>query len=204
MSVSNRIAPEFAALAERFSVNMNGVVEALWQPIYDTLVYPAAGATNLVAFQNPVGVGGTTKAATNVQSAGMFPAGQNFIATEITVEFTPGAVTTAAAYFTDLLAFSNSGWLELNVGSKNYLTEAPMGAFPTKHRLQPFAVNDASAAPTVFRYAQNRGEIYNITPVLIPQNQNFAVTLQWPVLVPVSAQASIQVKLGGYLFRTAQ
>lgn len=204
MALNERIAPEFAAVASRFSVNLNGVTEALWQPIYDTLTYPAAGATNLVAFQNPVGVGGTTKALTNVQSAGMFPAGQNFIGVDISVELIPAALTTVAAYITDCLAFYNSGWLELNIGSKNYLTEAPMGAFPTKHRLDVFAVNDASAAPTVFRYAQNRGEIYQITPVLIPQNQNFNITLQWPALVPISAQSTIQVKMGGYLFRTAQ
>ena len=202
--IDSRIAPEFAAVAQRFNINLAGVLEALWQPIYDTLAYPAAGATNLVAFQNPVGVGGTTKANTNVVAAGSFPAGQNFIATDIQVEFLPGSLTTTAAYFTDQLAFYQSGWLEFNVGSKNYLTEAPTGKFPPKTRLQPFAVNDASAGPTVFRYAQNRGEIYQITPVLIPQNQNFNVTLQWPALVPVSAAANVRVTLGGYLYRTAQ
>lgn len=204
--MNNRIPGQFAQLAQQFSVNLDNVVEALWQPIYDLQTYAAAGQTLLTFFQNPTGAGGRTYLDTNMQAAGAFPAMQNFIATRIELAFVPGAATTVAGYMTDVLAVANSGYLEFTVGSKNFLRESPIGKFPPAQRLDVFAVNDASAAATVFRYAQNRGEIYQITPVLIPSLQNFSITLNWPtaVALPSTVAGSIRCTLGGYLFRSAQ
>lgn len=201
----NRLPPEFVQAARNFSVNVQGVIEALWQPIYDVQTYIAAGQTQLTFFQLPVGQSGRSYALTNAQAAGALPAQVNMIVTQIEIEALPSAATTAAAYVTDLLAMCSTGWMEFNIGNKNFLREAPaIGSFPPKHRLDVFAVNDASAAPAVFRYAQNRGEIYNITPMLIQSNQNFNVTLNWPTLQTISADATVRVKLNGYQFRTAQ
>ena len=200
----NRLPPQFKAVATQFAVNLAGVQEAFWQPFWDLQTYAAAGQTLLTFFQNPTGAGGRTYFDTNMQAAGSFPAMQNYIVTQLEIEFLPGATTAQAAYVTDQLAVQTSGYVELNIGSKNFLRDSPVGAFPPKHRLDVFAVNDASAAPTVFRYAQNRGEIANITPMLIPSLQNFNVTLNWAAAVPVSANGTIRVKMGGFLFRTAQ
>lgn len=203
-----RIAPEFLALAAKYNVNVDGLIEAYWQPAYDTLAYAAAGQTQLVFFQNPVGQGTKTKADTNMVAAGQFPAGQKMLVTDIAIEMLPGVARTSLAYVTDIAGVEQSGWLEFNIGSKNYLTEAPIGKFPPKHRLDVFAaVSTTNTSSTIQLYnAQERGEIYQITPMAIPPNQNFNVTVNWPTAVALGSgtAGTMRVTLGGFLYRTAQ
>lgn len=199
-----RIPSAFRQIAQNYQISLANVVEAFWYPVWDRQTYAAAGSTLLTFFQNPVGAGGRTYEDTNMQAAGNFPSQQNYVLTQLEIEFLPGAATSTAAYATDQLAFQNDGWLELNIGSKNFYREAPLGSFPPKHRLDVQAVNDASAAPVVFRYAQNRGEVANLTPMLIPSLMNFAVTMNWASAVSVSTDALVRVKMGGFLYRTAQ
>mgnify|MGYP000960570814 FL=1 len=69
-----RKAPAFASLAQNYGVNVANVVEAIRQPIYDTVTYAAAGQTNLTFFALPIGQGGKTKVDTNMTTAGSLPA----------------------------------------------------------------------------------------------------------------------------------
>ncbi len=206
MALSPRIAPEFARVADRFNLNLKGVVEANYQPVYDTQTYAAAGQTSLTFFQTPVGQAGRSKAETNMLAAGCLPAQINMIITRVQIEFLPGAATSALAYATDMLAACTTGWFELNIGSKNYLTEAPaIGCFPPSHLLDVTASDAISAAgPVIFRYAQNRGEVYPVTPMLLQSNQNFDVRLNWQTVQTISTAGTVRVKLDGYQFRTAQ
>jgi len=205
-AINNRIAPEFLSTANKYGVNVQGVIEALWQPLYDVQTYAAAGQANLTFFQSPVGQNGKSYADTNGQAAGALPAQVNMLVTQIEIEALPGAATTALAYATDMLAMCSTGWMEFNIGNKNFLRESPaIGSFPPKHRLDVVASDAiAAAGPVIFRYAQNRGEIYNITPMLIQSNQNFNVTLNWQTVQSISTDATVRVKLNGYQFRTAQ
>ena len=191
-------------IKQKFSVNIPGALEVLWQPFYDMQVYAAAGQTIMTFFQNPVGQAGRTLFDTNMQTAGVFPSMQNFLATGIQLEFQPGVLTTDADYPLDVRAVSYGGYVEFNVGNKNFNRDAPVGKYPPQYRLDFFSSLDASAAPAQSNYAQARGAYYEITPTMIPSNQNFNVTINWPAAVPVSAAGTIRCTLDGYLIRAAQ
>ncbi len=189
-------------IAQKFNVNIPGTLEVIWQPIYDTITYPTTGLTQAVFFQNPVGQAGRNKALTNVTTAGVFPSMQNFIATGIQYDYKSDAASTVATLPADVAIVMNSGWSEFNVGSKTFNQDAPIGKFPPQYRLD--ASVGVLAAGTAFYYAQVRGAYYEITPALIPSNQNFNLTLQWPALAPVTTAGSIRATLDGYLIRAAQ
>ncbi len=212
------VAPEFLELASRYGVNVGGVVEALWQPVYDTLDYAAVGQLALRFFQNPVGQNGRTLADTNMRSAGVFPAPQQFLATQICVDFIPGVLPGVSSavqadlveYVNDVFTMAQNGVLELNIGSKNKLTDSPLGKFPPTHSLDIGAAlaNDTVAATGVaINYAAPKGILFDITPANIPWAQNFDVTLSWPaalVPLPSGSAGSFRVTMNGYLYRLAQ
>lgn len=215
---NNMIAPEFLELANRYGVNVQGVVQAIYQPVYDKLTYPGAGTNALRFFQNPVGQSGRTLDDTNMRSAGVFPAPQQFLATQICVEVVPGSLPGVSSavqadlieYVNDMFTMVTNGVLELNVGSKNMLTDSPLGKFPPSHTLDIGAAltNDIVAATGVgINYAAPKGMLYDITPVNIPWAQNFDVTLGWPsglVPLPSGNDAAVRVTLNGFLYRLAQ
>lgn len=215
----NMVAPDFVRLAQEYGVNVQGVVDAIYQPTYDTQTYAAAGQTQLVFFQNPVGQAGKTIQDTNMRASGQFPAPQQFLATQVCVQFKPGILpsrtgagaTAGAQYLNDVWTVLNSGALELNVGSKNKLTDAPLGKFPPTHLLElGSAVGDHTTlgadGMTVIDYAEGKGMLYDITPINIPWAQNFDVTLKWNNAVPLpsTVAGSLRVTLNGFLYRLAQ
>lgn len=96
-------APMWDELA-KWAVVQPDMVEAVRQPLYDTQIYPTAGQTRMLFFQNPQGQGvsaqqgapGTkTLADTNMESAGQLPSPKAFLCTSIEVIFDPGSVSTA-------------------------------------------------------------------------------------------------------------
>ncbi len=148
--------PPTAAEFQAYRVTNPNFSEAIWQPLYDYNIYPAAGAQSLGFFQQPVAAGitsalgataGTPKTTsdTNMSLAGTLPSGMNFLATGIDVAFYPGSVGTANTYtvatFTffaaanaatvpapvnDVNTFYQSGRLEFTVLDKKYLTLTPL------------------------------------------------------------------------------
>lgn len=130
--------------------------------LYDYLLYPAAGATQLSFFGAAAGQGITTALGatvgspktqwdTNLEMAGTLPSGKSFLAESIEVLYLPGSVSTANTYtpatlgvfvavaavavfgpVNDVNTFYQGGMLEFNILSKNYLRETPLGAFPPK------------------------------------------------------------------------
>lgn len=178
-----------------FAVNRAGQHEVIWQPTYDRLDYPIAGATSLTFFQQPVGQAGRTLADTNIRSAGQFPRPQEFLVTGLQVVLYP-----SGDFLENNLKVLNNGWLELFIGSKPYLQDAPVGKFSSTFTFD--GVTNVAAD----EYIRNVGRYYSITPVLIPANQNFNVSLNWPTAVPLESEttAKIQVILDGYLYRLSQ
>lgn len=206
-----RKAPEFLTLAQRYGVNVENVVEALRQPMYDTVDYAAAGQTNLTLFALPIGQGGKTSEQTNMTVAGQLPAPQNFLVTSIHLDFTPnssitpaGALLEGGQYIDDVYSFGRAGYLELQVGSKIQLTDGPMRAFPPRTRLDTMV--STTVAGTSHGYAQWQGLVYDITPILIPWGQNFSVALRWntAVALPSTLAGTVRCTLDGYLYRLAQ
>ena len=198
--------PSIARLKD-YNVNRVGQFEVIWQPTYEYQDYLVAGHTQLTFFQNTVGSVAGGLSSTNMRAAGQFPRPQEFLITGVQVVFFPGAVVAQAAAavasnWEDTDDVMQSGNLDLFIGSKSYLTDGPIGVFP-----QQFGIGgDASTgATTGMDYARPVGKYYQITPVKLPANQNFNVTLNWPEgAVPVVTQALIGVRLDGFLYRLSQ
>ena len=147
---------------QKFSVNRAGQSEVIRQSLYDHLLYPTAGITQLNFFQQPAGQGNTTAsgvaagsakslADTNMTLAGQLAAPVNQIVESIEVSIEPGSVSTAntftlsspvtfvaaaavtaLAHLSDVNALRQTGYLRFYIGSKDYLQEAPIGRFPAK------------------------------------------------------------------------
>ena len=197
--------PNIQAL-KSYNVNRVGNVEVIWQPTYEYQDYLVGGHTQLTFFQNTVGALAGGLSTTNVRSAGQFPRPQEFLITGIQVTFEVGAAVSIAAAtqtnFQDVFDVSNSGNLELFIGSKSYLNDAPIGVFPQQWGVGGELSNGAVQSAD---YARPVGKYYQITPVKIPANQNFNITLNWPEgAVAVVTQARIGVRLDGFLYRLSQ
>ncbi len=221
-----------------YSVMRPGQWERIKQGLYDTAVYATAGATNLNFFATPQGQGTSAQpgnaantksiADTNMTLAGQMPTGQNYLVQTIEVDVRAGSVSTASTFAqvtpivfaaaaaagtvwgasSDVNAIYGSGVLLLSVGSKNYLTEAPLNKFPPQAHLDvasAVASTSATVGQTLVNFTRAEGRPYHIDPVRLENGQNFAVQLQWPVAVatPSGFNAQVKVTLDGYLFRAS-
>lgn len=202
---------------QRYNVNRPGQEEGIWQPQYDYQTYATAGTTSMSFFQVPQGQGGKTIADTNIEQAGALPIPKRFLVQAIEVVFYSGVTPStfgagaAANYINDVHAIAKSGHLQFFIGSKAYLDEAPIGVFPASFGIGGFAAaSDASTAAasqqTLVQYGRPVGRTYEITPILIPSQQNFKVILDWPAVVatPSGVDGRIGVRLLGTLYRNSQ
>jgi hypothetical protein len=216
--------------------------EVVRQRFYDYQLYATAGTSQLTFFSAPVGqglttaLGGTAGTAktlwdTNLELPNTLPSGKAFMIESIEVIFFPGSVSTAntytlanpvafsttgaaaqAAQLSDVNSFYQSGMLELNILSKNYLRETPMIAFPPKTNFNlDVAVASAgtNAQPSGFALMNARvaGRPYYISPEIALQPAvNFEVVIKFPAAVatPSGFNARVGVILDGYFMRASQ
>jgi hypothetical protein len=214
--------------------------EIVRQRFYDYLLYPTAGATQFSFFSQPVGQGlttalggtaGTSKTLfdTNLELPNTLPSGKAFMIESIEVIFFPGSVSTANTYtlaspvlfnataaaavqsqLADVNSFYQSGMLELNILSKNYLRETPLLAFPPKANFNLDAAVASNSATTALNGAVNMraaGRPYYIEPTIALQPAvNFEVILRFPAAVatPSGFNARVGVILDGYFMRASQ
>jgi len=224
--------------SRRVTNNMQS--EVIRQRFYDYLLYPTAGQTQLSFFSQPVGQGitsaqggtvGSVKTLwdTNLELGNQLPSGKAFMIESIEVLFTPGSVSTANTYtpaslaaFTavaaivntgqlnDINAIYQSGLLELNILSKNYLRETPLLAFPPKAHLDAnaaFATNSATTSEVSFAFAKAAGRPYYLSPEISLQPAvNFEVKISWPAAYPTPSgfNGRLGVLLDGYFMRASQ
>lgn len=199
---------------QQYNPNRPDATEAIWQPFYHFQSYAAAGQSNLTFFQTPKGSASGGYADTNMEQAGTFPAPTAFLCTAIMVVYMPGGnpSTTGtqgavSAYWNDSVLVSNSGYLELTIGSKVYMRDAPVGKFPPNFTVGGFGFSMGNSTAGVIAqtgYARAQGRYAEITPFLIPQSQNFNVTLYWPTAQAVAATGRIGVVLDGFYYRQSQ
>lgn len=230
--------PSLAQLRQ-FAVNRQGA-EGIRQSLYDYLLYPTAGQAQFSFFQLPQGQGlatalgavvGSVKTIndTNMDSAGMLPAGKSFLITSVEVPFYAGTVSTANTYtlaipsvfavaaaaavagqVNDVASFYQSGSVKLFIGSKTYLEEAPIGRFPPKTQLSLDAAvssNSATVGEVALVSAKISGRPYMVEPpIYLENNQNFSVQLNFPAAVatPSGFNARVGIILDGYLYRNSQ
>ena len=207
----------------RYSVNRPGW-EAIKQSLYDYQAYQAAGQSQLSFFQQPVGQASKTLSDTNMTLAGQLPKNQEFLVTSIEVWFVPSTPTVAAgmpSFFGAQLAqtlindsyiVGRAGNLNLTIGAKPYLQESPLGRFPAKaYFTLNAALADATTAGAALQtrtgYGQWSGRPYLLdpAPLLLPENQNFSVSLNWPEGVQaITNPGRIGVILDGILYRRSQ
>lgn len=214
--------------------------EIIRQSLYDHQIYPAAGSNQLNFFQVPVGQGITsalgavattakTLADTNMALSGQLSSGLSFVIESIEVLFYPGSVSTANTFTVDALtfflaaasavptaqvddvnAFYQSGYLQLTILQKAYLTEAPLMRFPPKAFLSmdaAIASNSATTSEVGIACARASGRPYYMDPTLTLQPaMNFVVSLVWPGLValPSTFNARVGVVLDGGYLRASQ
>lgn len=214
--------------------------EIVRQRFYDYQLYATAGTTQLTFFSAPVGqglttaLGGTAGTAktlwdTNLELPNTLPSGKAFMIESIEVLFFPGSVSTANTYtpaspalfnataaaavqsqLADVNTFYQSGMLELNILSKNYLRETPLIAFPPKANFNLDAALASNSATTALNGAVNMraaGRPYYLEPTIALQPAvNFEVVLRFPAAVatPSGFNARVGVILDGYFLRASQ
>lgn len=221
----NRSQPPSLDSLQRYNPNLPNSVEGIWQPFYDFQTYAAAGQTELLFFQVPQGQSSKTRGDTNMTNAGMFPSPTAFFVTGIMVPFFPGndpsvasiSAQRALANWEDAIRVAEqSSYLEFSIGSKIYLTDAPLGKFPPNFTVGGVAAVTMAIMPTTagltapvlpqtdVNFARAQGRYYEITPFLIPATQNFQVALRWPVAITVTVAGRIGVILDGFWFRNSQ
>lgn len=204
-------------------VTVPGVQDAVYYPLYDSISYGTAGILQANFFSTPIGQGTTsapgatgakTEADTNMTNAGLLPAGNRFYCTGIEFQIFPGApvgetgaIAATGAFWNDLYALAKSGWVRFRIQNRDYVLDAPLINFPPAARLAGVsAVASVVTATTQIEvnYASVAGVPYNIVPVFIQSNQSFAVQVNWPALVTVTATTRIFCRLRGQLIRDAQ
>lgn len=214
MALRDDAVLKYDKTADKYAVHVQDAKEVIRQTLYDTQTYLAAGQTQLSFFQAPVGQAGKTLQETNMELAGSLPAGKSFLVEGIGIHLVPTAapvVATATANFiNDIQTFAKAGFLKLQISSKDYLVEAPLGVFPPKTGLSVgSAVATTTAATNMFvNYASMAGEIYSLQPanLMIVPTTNFNITLNWPAALPLPSGADMKViiKLYGVLYRWVQ
>lgn len=197
-----------------YNPNRPDATEAIWQPFYDFQSYGTAGATSFIFFQVPNGQSSKTFADTNMVLPGQFPAPTAFLCTAIMVCFFPGAATSATGTqgvannnWIDVVEVAEAGFLELTIGSKPYLRDAPIGKFAPNFTVNGVFNGYGSSTAGQIAYtgfARAAGRYYEITPFLIPQSQNFNVTLYFPTAQTVNTTGRIGVILDGFYYRQSQ
>lgn len=205
---------------DNFKVNIPGAVEAVKHSLYDFQAYAAAGQTELIFFQVPRGQATKTQVDTNMEQAGSLPSPKSFLIQSIEVFFYSGAAINVAAgaaadivksQADDLYALHKSGYLDLFIGSKSFLKEAPLGKFAAQSGLDVRnSMAGTTTADTKFtssNYARMYSPLYRLEPnITLQSTQNFSVGLYWPVAVamPSAAIGRIGVALNGIMYRLGQ
>lgn len=214
--------------------------EVVRQRLYDYQIYPAAGVAQLTFFSAPAGQGitsaqgavvGSAKTLwdTNLELPNTLPSGKSYLIQSIEALFLPGSVSTAntytpanlslfnaaasaavAAQINDVNTIYQSGMLELNILSKNYLRETPLLAFPPKAHLDlSAAVGNTSATVGLVAavFAKAAGRPYYVSPEITLQPAvNFEVRIQYPAAVaaPSGFNGRLGILLDGYFMRASQ
>ncbi|MBK9497444.1 MAG: hypothetical protein IPO08_23560 [Xanthomonadales bacterium] len=207
---------------------------------YDYQLYATAGVSQMTFFAQPAGSGktsalgataGTAKTLwdTNLAMANTLPSGAAYMIESIEVPFWPGSVSTADTYtlantslfnavaaaavagqLNDVNSFYQSGMLELNILSKNYLRETPLAAFPPKTYFDgnfATASNSATTAQVTQANMRASGRPYYLEPEITLQPAvNFEVVLKWPAAVatPSGFNARVGVVMDGVFMRASQ
>jgi len=185
----------------------------LKQPLYDTLVYAAAGQLILRAFSIPQGQpiapagANKTDADTNLTQAGQLGTPNEFDLYGFNFEIEN--LTNINGAITDIRDILETGVFEFNFGANRPWLIVPLRDIPRGCGAHGGVQGDGYVA-LYQREVQVNGlgspkEFYNFTignaPIRIRSNETFGVTLSWPLgVVAISAATRVRVYLQGILY----
>lgn len=222
------LTPPDLATFQKYGVNVAGVTDVIWQPLYDHLSYPAAGVSSLEFFQVQRGQGTTTAPGatgakslsdTNMTLAGQLPQPQSHLTLGISFRFYPGinpgrgavAKATAGHFINDVWHVFKAGSVEFIVGEKPRIQESPIGKMGSPVALGGHAsladtTTAAADSLSLVDYAYFKSPVYRVAACAIPWGQNFLVRVSFPanVTLPSGQAARIGCDLHGWLARAAQ
>lgn len=229
-----------AADFDRFRVTNPNQSEVVRKRLFDNIIYPTAGLQSVSFFSQPIGQGVTsaigatagglkTQWDTNLELANTLPSGKQFVIESIEIQFTPGSVSTTNTFtiqditrfaataaaaqmgaMNDINTVLNSGLVELNILSKNYLRDGPLWCFPSKAGPcydVAVATNSATTAELSSASGRSSGRPYYLEPPISLQPAvNFEVQVKWPgvVATPSGFNGRLTCILDGFEMRASQ
>lgn len=170
--------PDWAAFANE----LKGVQEVVRWTMYSYKVYPAAGVTNLLFFDQSEGTAVAGRLDTNMTNPGSLPGNEMLVVVGIGFDPIPAQADVFAVNAANGIAAREwyqvltQGWLEVKISGKEYLVIAPLTRIPPGHGLGALFSSAAIAANTM-NIAQvqsgspdNRAK-YNVDPPfgILPQ-----------------------------------
>ncbi len=199
-------------------VNIPGTKEVIWEPLYDTVAYPAGGAATLILFQDQIGKNGKTLSQTNMDLDGQLPKGKALKVVSIQLAFYTGVQANTQitgnnieqeSSINDVRTFSENGSLKFRIGSKEFLRQAPLGKFPAAERISGFADGAISQDTppnngNMTSYSAASGRLFTISGLLLESSQNFHIELNDLPPLPSGIDGRIVCTLNGWLGRNAQ
>jgi hypothetical protein len=158
-----------AAQLQSYGVGVAGIQDIIWDPLYDSVAYPAAGIAQISFYSNPIGQGTSSAPGagavvksiydTNLTIGNQLTSGNAFLmvgsenlffpgvnnSTTPTVAFAvePGrsnVPTTVGIFVNDIYNVGNGGNKIMTVGTdRQYITDGPLNMFPPATRLAGFS-----------------------------------------------------------------
>lgn len=202
------------ALAAKFATSVAGMAEAITQPFYSAVNYPAAGAAVLNFFNNvpgnPVAI---TAEDTNMQTPNTFPSPTMFLIQGIAVDFLPGVAAarfgaeSANGQLLDYYTVMSRGVLIVTIANKPYFQCSNMLSLPHRAHINGVAaVADqstiAASLQTMVQVGFSDGPVFTPRPLLVPTQQNVNFQISYPLgLVPVPS-ANATSRMFGWLSGT--
>ncbi|MFH1398953.1 MAG: hypothetical protein ABIG95_02485 [Candidatus Woesearchaeota archaeon] len=201
--------------AQQYKTQRSELPEDLWQPLYDRVNYPNAGATSLAFFSTAKGqaatlITGVAAAAakvkdyrdTNMENSNVVPTKMfKFIGISLAfIDQVPGAVANSA----DRDRIRNNAWMQFRIVDKDILY-IPLVSLP---EVNPYIVGSTTANnSTILGTAGGGGAnvaMYRLPiPIVLNPYENFSVTINLSAAVALAGTGSVDIYviLQGYMRR---
>lgn len=204
--------------AQRYATQRPYSPEDLAQPLFDRINYPAAGATELRCFTQPLGSVVTLNQAgvalatktksyrdTNMDNAGVVPT-KRYTFTGVTINYIPLQQAPAAANTVsiadDIIRLMNGGYVEFRIVDKPLLY-VPLNLIPSSNPIN--SISTTQNASTVMGTGALAAIPYPMfkfaIPITLNPYENFSFILRFDGVVTVSQSTDIQVVLSAFMRR---
>lgn len=218
--MSNRIRVPLADLSKYNPTEQNKVKFAA---IFDTIIYPAAGADAIPIFATgigqPINDASRTKTDedTNLVQNAQLPTNKAMLVTGVQILYLPGinpghsdadAAATAATQkylANDVAAFYNAGLLRLEMGGVEILKDGPLLLFPAASRIEGSAsmANTDTDNNKFVELVNCVGHQYPLEPFTWYGGQSLSAALKWPngkVAMPSGSAGRVKIRLLGDIY----